>query len=197
MDGNPKIDDIYTLRPTQTAHEMTFVVSGRDTQDRNGDGIIDQAEIKASLGEKYDTRSFPALEAGLQHPSVDPGITYDKWGAWLSGYAPVKDTSGKTVAVLGVDLSSTFVNADRKDLLKAIGIVDLFALPVFLLVAWWFANRVSRPFRILGKGMYDISHGDSHVQLKLSGKGSDHVFVELFNGMVNMIGSAKHSKDDH
>ena len=44
--------------------------------------------------------------------------------------------------------------------------------------------------------MFDVSHGDSHVQLKLSKRGSDSVFAELFNGMVQMIGSAKHHEND-
>ncbi len=196
MDGNPKIDDIYTLRPTSTPHLMTFVVSGKETADQNGNGAIDDAELKANLGEEYDTADFPQLEEGLRQPSADDEITYDKWGAWLSGYAPVKNAEGVSVAVLGVDLSSSFINAQRNDVLGALALVDLAALPVFVLISWWFAQRMSRPFRILGQGMYNVSHGDSHHQLALKGRGADHAFIELFNGMVQMIGSAKHHEDD-
>lgn len=196
MDGNPNIDDIYTLRPTSQEGIFTFVVSARPTEDSNGDGVVEQAEVKPAIAEEYDATEFPRLQEGLRVPAADDAVTVDKWGAWVSGYAPVKDATGKVVAVLGVDYSASVIEGQRWDLIRSLLVVDAFLLPILLLVAWIVARALAKPYQTLARAMYDVAHGDIHKQLPVHGKRSDRVFAELFNGMVQMIGSVKHHEND-
>jgi two-component system, sensor histidine kinase and response regulator len=43
------------------------------------------------------------INASLSVPQYSPDVYTSKWGSYLSGYAPVKDSNGTVVGVLGVD----------------------------------------------------------------------------------------------
>ncbi len=105
-------ESIYTLVPS---HSKTwrFALDSGIPYDIDGDGEIDEDEDKAHLGEPYDVSDFPEmLRCFLEgRPTADTELTEDKWGVWLSGYAPVKDASGRVVAVVGVDFNVTSLRA--------------------------------------------------------------------------------------
>lgn len=191
MDGNPKVENIYTLRPTNVPHEMTFVVSGRETKDKNDDNLIEEFEQKAMLGEKYNTSDFPELEKGLNEPAADKNVTYDKWGAWISGYAPLTDASGKTVAVVGVDEAAGFIAKQNSQIRNTILVIDLILLPFLILSAYLLSRKLIRPMKVLVEGMKRVSHGDFEHQLTLKGKKDEIAFIQLFNNMISIFKSAR------
>jgi hypothetical protein len=49
------------------------------------------------------------LNASVNGPVYSPDIYTSKWGSYISGYAPVKDSNGTVVGVLGVDETSDTV----------------------------------------------------------------------------------------
>lgn len=55
-------------------------------------------------GQAYD-EATPAMRALFSDavPRTE-GPDRDRWGLWISGYAPVQDAEGRTVAMLGIDL---------------------------------------------------------------------------------------------
>jgi methyl-accepting chemotaxis protein len=183
MAGNPRIDDVYTLRPTNQRHLMTFVVSGKGNVDENNDGIIEENEQKAMLGEEYDTTDLPQMEEGLIKPSVDQAVTNDKWGSWLSGYAPLKDSSGKTVAILGVDFAAKTISQERHYIIRALLIFEAICTILLLFVAWLISRRVSWPYKMLAEGMNRIKHGDMHFTMAVKNKGEEAFIAELFNSI--------------
>ncbi|MDD5566576.1 MAG: hypothetical protein PHH01_00030 [Patescibacteria group bacterium] len=195
MSGNPSIDDIYTLRQTATPNRMSFIVTGDTTRDSNGNNVIEEFEQKAMLGEIYDTTDFPELVAAMEKPSVDKTITYDKWGAWLSGYAPLRNASGQSVAILGVDYSAEIIQKQRNDTLQSLLIADLIFLPILLLASYFLSLRLSRPFRILAQGMDKLAQGDFKYHLPLKHRGEEKIFVELFNNITTMF-SSRRIRDD-
>ncbi len=107
------LDDIryvYAMRPRPDLgpHQWAFIVDADpDDEDANGDGVISDDEKGARPGMKYDATEIPAMERALRGPDADRSFTRDAWGEWMSGYAPIKDPTGKAVAVLGVDVPVT------------------------------------------------------------------------------------------
>jgi hypothetical protein len=186
MDGNPNIDDIYTLRPTDQPDTMTFVVSGQVTKDKNGDNYLEDFERKPVIGEKYNITGSPELRNGLLAATSDSKITYDKWGSWISGYAPLKDNSGKTVAIVGVDIGANFISNLKNELMRAILLADILVLPIILGMSLLLAWRLSKPFRILARGMARIRHGDYEYLLPLKHKAEEGIFVDLFNDIRHL-----------
>ncbi|HOJ50568.1 MAG TPA: hypothetical protein PKW55_07145 [Spirochaetota bacterium] len=38
--------------------------------------------------------------------NVDKEFTVDKWGVWLSSYAPIVDSDGNIIAAIGIDMAA-------------------------------------------------------------------------------------------
>jgi len=110
---------IYTLVPS-TGTTWHFVLDTMLPCDRDGDGKFDDDELPAQIGEPYDVSDFPEMRRCFLEgkPTADTDLTVDKWGVWLSGYAPLKDKNGRVVAVVGVDMNAETLAVMEKDLLK-------------------------------------------------------------------------------
>lgn len=109
----------YLVRATNDADVVEFVADADEFRppeelDLDGDGSLDDEEAPAEPGEEYDVAGMEAFKDGFDRPSVDADVTYDRWGALISGYAPVRDARGRTVAVLGIDMSAgEFIDTAR------------------------------------------------------------------------------------
>jgi hypothetical protein len=95
---------------------MTRAASGPTTRLRYvaDSGSSPEAEAATSAaevvptqpGELFDASRYPQLLRGFEEPAADRDYTVtDEWGIALSGYAPINDSAGRAVAVLGVDMS--------------------------------------------------------------------------------------------
>ncbi|MFA6226072.1 MAG: hypothetical protein WC620_07840 [Methanoregula sp.] len=60
------------------------------------------ASSVARIGDRV-TEDKTVINASLSGPQYSPEVYTSKWGSYLSGYAPVKDSNGTVVGVLGVD----------------------------------------------------------------------------------------------
>jgi len=196
-DSNPRINDVYSLRRTADPNIFSFVVSGMKDEDVNNDGIIEQHELKPKIGEKYDASDQPDLRAAFNGSSTaDAHVTFDKWGAWVSGYAPIKDVSGKVVAIVGVDVAAKYITDQRMQIVQSILIIDIFAFPIIFFVAYVIARRLTREFNILAEGMDQLTHGNINYELPLQYKGRGGVFKILFHDMVAMFKNLKSEAEE-
>jgi PAS domain S-box-containing protein len=133
---------IYTLVPS-TGTTWHFVLDTMLPYDRDGDGKLDSDELPAQIGEAYDVSDFPEMRRCFLEgrPTADTDLTVDKWGVWLSGYAPLKDKNGRVVAVVGVDMNAETLAAMEGDLLKlavvTFAIIVLTILFLVLLLYRW------------------------------------------------------------
>lgn len=105
QEANPLVTFVYTMRPRPTG-AWEFIVDADPEIDDNGNGMIDEDEASADIGEEYDTSCCPELAKALNGPTVDQEITSDVWGSWISGYAPIHNQAGQTVGIVGVDISA-------------------------------------------------------------------------------------------
>jgi len=133
---------IYTLVPS-TGTTWHFVLDTMLPCDRDGDGKLDDDELPAQIGEPYDVSDFPEMRRCFLEgrPTADTDLTVDKWGVWLSGYAPLKDKNGRVIAVVGVDMNAETLVAIEGDLLKlaivTFAIIVLTILFLALLLYRW------------------------------------------------------------
>jgi hypothetical protein len=108
-------------------------------------------EVPARLGERFDASPYPDLMLGFEGPAADRDYSVtDQWGVALSGYAPIRDSQGNAVAVLGVDMSETDL-ADRfEEVDRALLITVLFAGALSLIALATIAVGVSLLWRRQG-----------------------------------------------
>lgn len=128
---------IYILRQTPDPNTMEFVADADsldpDTPiDLNGDGKIDDSDALTHPGDPYDVSRFPEFQRdGFNAPFVDPELSHDQWGTFLSGTAPIlaANASGPARYLVGIDMDvSDFL------LLTNLAIVPFLLFVVFLVL---------------------------------------------------------------
>lgn len=105
----------YLMRPTLDPTVLKFIADADSIDpsqkiDLNDDNIVDFRDALSYPGEAYDTTGnepVPVIEA--RSMPVGFGPTTDQWGVLISGWAPIKDAEGNTVAILGVDVDAEHV----------------------------------------------------------------------------------------
>lgn len=127
-------ESIYTLIPSEGT-TWRFVLDTMFPYDRDGNGRLDEDEIPARIGEEYDVSDFPEMIRCFREgkPTADTDLTVDKWGVWLSGYAPLKDKNGHVVAVVGVDMNVETLAMEERELMQ-LSIITFAAIVLTVLL---------------------------------------------------------------
>ncbi|MCS7300812.1 MAG: response regulator [Fimbriimonadales bacterium] len=108
---NPQIRFIYTF--TRKDGKIYFVLDATPQGDSDGDGVED----KSYIGDEYpeaDPQMHTVIEQGIPQTT---GIARDRWGSFVSAYAPLIDSRGRVVGALGVDIAAD-------DFLKELAVMD-------------------------------------------------------------------------
>ena len=92
---------IYTVR--NSPEGPRFVVDAADSVDTDGDGVIDQSTL-GELYEEADPTMIRALATG--EAAVTPEPYSDRWGTFVSAYAPVYRADGTLECIVGVDTTA-------------------------------------------------------------------------------------------
>lgn len=137
----PSIRDVYTFKPNSST-TWTFLVDSMDASDK---------KLFAPLGTTYDIKQDGAIAQALTRSVSSRELYHDEYGNWLSGYAPIRDASGQTVAVIGIDME-----ADRylDELLRIkIGVVFVFiiGLIVSFFTSLLMAKQIADPEEVRKK----------------------------------------------
>ncbi len=101
---NPAVNDIYTLHLGQDGVTRLIV---DEATDYNRDGTIEgDTEGRTEIGEVYDEVTPEMLIALQGTPLFEKEPATDRWGTWVSAYAPILNSEGKLDAIIGVDFDA-------------------------------------------------------------------------------------------
>ncbi len=182
--ANPKIRYVYTLMPSEVPGRWSF--------------IGDADEQRPSLpGTPYDAARYPAMVAGLQHPSADPTLTVDEWGVLLSGYAPIRNHAGESVGVLGIDMAGDQVARTQAALRRWRLVVLLIGLTTVLLLGWLIAYWITRPLTILVRGTQRIGEGDLDYRVPIHSQDEVGTLAHAFNRMAALLADSLRQLQEH
>ncbi len=100
----PQLKFVYTL--VKDDETFRFVLDTSKPGDADGDNVED----RSSVWDEYAEIS-PELATLVRTPpqggtAVTTPIS-DRWGTWISGYAPIRDAQGAIVALLGIDMDAS------------------------------------------------------------------------------------------
>jgi diguanylate cyclase (GGDEF)-like protein/PAS domain S-box-containing protein len=97
-DVNPDFRFVYLMRPARADPDAMMFLADAESP---------ESPDYSAPGDVYDGPSEALRQAfRTGQPQVEPP-SHDDWGYWVTAIAPVRDATGRTVAVLGMD-----VNAD-------------------------------------------------------------------------------------
>lgn len=109
--ANENIKFVYIMRKTSNDNMLSFVadadsLSNFDDLDLNNDGTIEAWEQTSLPGDLYDISKIPQMKEAFNKAVADKEITTDQWGKLISAYAPIYNSGGEVVAIIGVDLAA-------------------------------------------------------------------------------------------
>lgn len=171
-------DEIYVLRPAPDGgpFESEFVV------------MTDKVPFVGnlySIPPENQNAYRQALEGGRV---TSTGIYTDLEGTWISGYAPITNAAGKTVALLEVDSEiSRFERALARELAWE-ALVTGVALLAALLPAFYLGNRLTQGARELSSGMRRFEAGQMDARVELGSKDEIAAMADGFNRMARSVG---------
>lgn len=169
---NSSIRYIYTMTKTEKQGILQFVVDP------------DATETDSYPGSEYNTASCPEMMRGFEFPSVDQQLNIDPWGAFLSGYAPIRDTDGTVVALLGVDMAANDIRAIEQEVMKRAAFVLVMGLIISIFIATMISKRVSTPINKLVTGISHIAQGDLDYRVAVKGRDEIAALAGAFNTMA-------------
>ena len=121
---------------------VRFVLDATPDGDGDQDGLNDRAKLM-EIYEHPSPTLIEVLKSG--QPKVNTTPYTDRWGTFMSGFAPIFNSNGKLVAAAGVDMSLQDYELTRSSLrhvatMSAIGVLFL----AYLAGAWmaWYHRRL-------------------------------------------------------
>ena len=187
---NRDIGFIYILTKTEHAGIWQFVADP-DPVSRARKGVTSYP------GDKYNATRFPEMLRAWNKPAADRELGVDEWGVMLSGYAPVLEAHGRTIAVLGIDMMAADIYAAQQSLGQRILFMLLIGLLISLAVGVVIARQITRSVRQLTDGIRHVSRGDLHYRVRVGSKDEVGELADSFNRMSLDLSKARDLNRDY
>ncbi|MDX9723621.1 MAG: HAMP domain-containing protein, partial [Myxococcota bacterium] len=149
------IASLYIFVPTDQERQLRFVIDW--TRD----------ERAARPGQLYDATNSGRMMEGFEHPLVENQLYYDEWGWSLSGYAPVLDRRGKTIAIVGADILAPRIDSIKRRVLWESTLVFGITAVLLTVIAWFVGRNVRRPLSSIIEATTAIASGNLQARSKL------------------------------
>jgi PAS domain S-box-containing protein len=182
--ANDKVDDIYTIRKLED--DWVFVVGGHETGDDNGDGEITEDEESVGINEEFDTSEIPEVDEVVNGPLAENNLNCDKWGCWLSGYAPFYDREGNFVGAAAVDIAADDIVAfEKKTKMFIIGVVAALIVffPFFIFL---FLEKLTKPISTIVGGLENFGK-DFSLRIIVKSRDEFQLIAETSNEMAKEL----------
>lgn len=174
---DPEIAFVYTMRKDDQG--IYFVV---DAGEPGEIGI-------APFGERYLDPSPILLENfdSMESAIADQEIYTDIYGSFLGAYAPIRNSKGERVGVIGVDIRADDVIAREQYFIFVSLIVFSVAIVILGLTGWAFGYIVTAPLQELTRSARKIASGDLHHRVKV--ESSSRELAGLASDLNSMTGA--------
>ena len=174
--ANPEIRYIYTMRKTGKKSIWQFVVDAEENP-RN----------LSHIGDEYDVSPYPEMQKAFSGPTADKEPAQDKWGTWLSGYAPIRNSHGQVEAIVGLDMSVQQLHREEYSLRAAAIKNVLAALLAAMALSIVVTRALLKSIRVFSRATHRIRNGDLDFRIDFSSSDEVGELVEDFNHMVTAL----------
>lgn len=185
-DTEPLIDSVYTMVKSDKENIWMFVADSGDKRKRT-----------AYCGERYDISGMPQMQTAFDGPNVDNEFTVDKWGVWLSGYAPIYNSQRQAVAIVGLDVSARSVMQMRSALTKRFLWILISGIIFSLFMGWFAAKGVTGQLNKLILGVREVGRGNFAHKVNVGSKDEIGELAGAFNKMTDGIQKARAKLQQH
>ncbi len=169
---------VYTMRKDEQGIYFVVDVGGPEYQDtaQFGERYFDSSPM---LAENFDT---------LEEAIADQDIYTDSFGSFLSGYAPIRNSKGEKVGVIGIDLKAESVIQKERQFLTVSLVIFILSVVMIAVSGLAIGTGIARPISALTHSAHRITSGDlSHrVNINTSVREIDELASD-FNLMASSL----------
>lgn len=173
--ANGEITSLYVLRPTQEPTKLRFFAD-----------VVKHGRA-AAPGEIYDASSIPTMLQGFGRAIAEREPVRDRFGHTLSGYAPVRNSQGRSVALVGADVDASRLHEIRRQVLHSTVLSLVMTLPILGLIALVVAHDIRTPLSRLIKAASAISEGDLSIRVDLRRSDELGLMSHHFDHMADQL----------
>lgn len=139
------------------------------------------SEAETAIGEEYvieDNMKDALIDmqnAWAGKPSVTGKPYSDEFGTFISAYAPVHDSAGNVVALVGADYDISYIAGEILNTLIETCIFALLALLVTIVIALYISNKIYKPIKTLHMQVRELADFNGDLTGRISIKTSDTI----------------------
>ncbi len=170
---------VYTLRQGADG-QVVFVIT------------LPPDPMQPHLGDVYEEPGLTLAEnfATLRQSIVEDDFNTDKWGTWLTGYAPLITSAGTLDGVLAMDISADKVVAHEREFLWVAMTVFAVIVPFAIALGWIVGRKLAAPIFLLTIGAERIAGGDLKSKVSVGGDGEIAELARAFNSMASQLNNS-------
>jgi sensor histidine kinase regulating citrate/malate metabolism len=187
---NNQIVYAYTLRGTKS-DDIRFIVD-EDNQD-NYEEFLKDPEAQ-HIDQPYEDAPIDDINKGYIAPWASEEPYTDEWGTFMTGYAPIMDSTGKVVAVMAIDMNISTVLQKQDFLDSLVYYVIIIAIIFSVSLVFYFSTTITKPVIKLKDAADKITSGED-AELPPANR-NDEV-AELTSSMEMLIAAFKFARDSH
>ncbi len=176
-DAGTNIRFVYTMQQDAQGN-IIFIVDAEETE-----------EDVSHLGDIYDDAS-PWLMvnfSSIQAPVVEDEMYTDKWGTWLTGYAPFYTPDGRREGLLGMDISADYVLAQERTVLVRALLTFFGAIIGGSIVGWILGNTLTRSISKLTEGAEILASGNLAHRVQIKTHDEVEILADAFNSTAGKL----------
>ncbi|MED3924807.1 ATP-binding protein [Priestia megaterium] len=159
---------IYELHPSYL--QGYIMTTGKFKSHGNKIIVTANKKIKQSLepsmiyygGEEF-YKSFKQAEQ--EKKNIVTSTYKDEFGTWITVLSPITNSSGKVVAMLGVDIDASAIYIYQKRLIVALIVAFTILFTFIIVIQDWGLRRLMSPLGELIEGIQAVSQGKFDVKL--------------------------------
>jgi class 3 adenylate cyclase/HAMP domain-containing protein len=181
------------MSPTTLAY-VTLLIPIAESPDRKvlqfiADADFDNPDWPNPIGTLFfnDSRGITSALDGKS--GADPDFAQDGEKYLLSGGVPVRDASGKVIAVLALDYDAMGEVNEVQQLFYSCIVIVAGSFLLSLVVAWILARLFDRPIRALRAGAERVAARDFSTEVRVDTNDELGLLAAAFNTMVRQIQS--------
>lgn len=138
--------------------------------------------------------SVEAVESG--EPILHPTIISDQWGTWMSGFAPLQNSEGETVAGIFVDFEADYVTDVQNAIRDKIFLAFVITYGSFFTIIFIIVTLGAQPIREFTQAAQEVGEGnyDQDFTALTSTRFPDEIST-LARVLSIMIGKVSHREE--
>lgn len=177
---------LETFRKTKQALGMAYVYTLYMSEGNVYYGIdSDTSSLQAAIGDTYEVRDENIYQVFDGTPYTQEYIEETMYGNLISSYYPIKNSSGKTVAVFGCDYNADAIMAAIEKSNLEIANISIACIIIDAIALYFLISSITKRIITVNNKIYDLVNNEGDLTQKLEINTGDE--LELISNNINQL----------